>query len=252
MAVGAAVLVKPAVAALPPEFAHMTTRERARASRWNLDLNPRAPFEPLGFNITCVPDALYPWPAWMVRLIRQEYDPGLVPIFRRMVYQTQAGSRLVFYHHGVARFHPNAEPDPVLQNVQLPYGWKFERPNVVERWFEQDRSRTRRGSIRHKNNLPMPFIPWTEWVLRWVEETYWEATAAEKARYNDEHGVHVEAERERKFQESEAAHANQSEQKYRQREQEKLTPEDMSYVRGVSTGQVKPEPKPFVQIGAQS
>lgn len=234
--------------ALPPEFRRAVTRQHP--AEWALDMMPKPGFKPLGYHITCVPDALYPWPAEQVRLIRSTFDTGFVPIFRKMVYQTPAGAILEFRHHGVARFDPLAKSDPLIEHAPLPYGWKFDRPNVVERWFEP-KSRVP-GSIRALNNLPKAFIPWTDWVLRWARETYWEASGQEKARYQEEHGEESRKAADLRFVLDETAYAQQGEASYQKSLYESLGPEDERYATGLSLGLVKPEPKPFCDLQGAS
>lgn len=232
--------------ALPTEFVRARVRSRSRDEKWGVDFKVRPAYVPLGYHVTCVPDSVYGWPLWQVRAARLQYDPGFIPIFRRMVYQTPAGGTLSFMHHGVARFDPHAKGDPTIERAPLPYGWKFERPNVVERWFEP-RDRVA-GSIRAKNNLPKAFVPWGDWVLRWVEETYWQASATEKMAYTDKNGDDARAASARAHAEAEAAYVNKNEFQYRKRLFESLGPDDEREVRAKTSGAYQPEAKPFVDL----
>lgn len=240
--------------ALPKEFQILNAQSRrARPERWGFSMGdeggPKRAYPALGYHITCIPDAVHPWSAHDVSLIRRELDPGFIPIFRRLVYGTPSGGTLTFLHHGIARFDPNALPDPVIAAAPRPYGWKFERPNIIDRWIHPKDYADNR-SVRAKYGLPKPFKPWGDWFLEWTRETFWEASVSEKMEWIDSYGADVLAHRVSEFEAAEAAHADREESKYRKREGEKLTPEDLSYVRGVQTGQVQPEPKLSVQIGA--
>jgi hypothetical protein len=231
--------------ALPPGFRQAVTRQHS--AEWALDLMPKPGYRPLGYYITCVPDELYPWPEHQVQIIRRTFDPGFLPIFRKMVYQTPAGGILTFRHHGIARFDPLAKPDPFVAHARVPFWWRWEHPNVVERWLEP-KERVR-GSIRALNNLPKAFVPWTDWVLAWARETYWEASAAEKQQYQEEHGEGSLLAKARKHEEAEAEYRQKSEASYQKRLYESLGPEDERYAKGVGLGLVKPEPKPFCDLG---
>lgn len=237
-------LVQAPERALPSDFARARTRQTN--AEWDLGMRMKPAYVPLGYHVTCVPDAVYGWPLWMVRMIRKQYDPGFIPIFRRMAYQSPAGAVLTFVHHGVARFDPTARPDRLVEAAPLPFGWKFERPNIVERWFEPRENVS--GSIRAKNNLPKPFVPWGDWVQRWVEETYWEASAASKMAYVEENGEEARAHKAAQAQQAEVDYANQGEAKYRKRLVDEIGPQDMQEARARQAGHVEHEPKPFVHL----
>jgi hypothetical protein len=232
--------------ALPPDFIRArNARMRKTGAAYGVDFKTKPEYTPIGSHLTCVPDVVYGWPMWMVRQIRRDYDPGFIPIFRRLVYRTRAGGILTFIHHGVARAGRETF-DPVVQNVPLPHGWEFERPTFVERWFQPARSVP--GSIRAKHNLPKPFVPWSEWVLRWAAETYWAASAEEKQEYVETHGEAAQASREREAMQAEVDYVDKNEAAYRQKLVEQLGPEDERYARGLAAGAIQREKTPFVQV----
>jgi hypothetical protein len=226
---------RPGPKALPPE--------------WDLDLNPRARFQMLGYHITRVPDVQYPWPPALVKIIRESYDPGFVPIFRKMVYKdTQTGGIFTFCHHGVARYGENTPPDPRIVHCPRPSngaGADYGPATFVERWF-QNSDHVRPGTVRALNNLPPPFIAFTEWVVRWCEETYWESTAAEKAELHQkqEDEAHKQVEKESE----EAAYRQKGEAAYQKRLFDQLGPDDEREFLARRAGIYKEDPKPFVHV----
>lgn len=215
-------------------------------AKYDVDFVTKPSYKPLGYHLTCVPDPLYPWPLWQVKIIREQYDPGFIPIFRRMFYQTPAGAILTFEHHGVARYDPMAKSDRLVEAAPLPCDWAFERPNIIERWFEP--AGRVAGSIRAKNNLPKAFVAWGDWVKRWVEETYWEASAAEKTAYLEDHGDEARTAKARLEAEAEAALANRDEAKYHRRLVSEIGADDYREATARAAGLLKPTPKPFVDL----
>jgi hypothetical protein len=240
-------IVSPYERALPQEFVRARTRTRETNVKAGFDMVMGPSYIPLGYHITCVPDALYGWPLWQVRQIRKQFDPGFVPIFRRMAYRTPAGAVLEFIHHGIARYDPLSPSDRLVEAAPLPFGWKFERPNVIERWFEP-RDRVP-GSIRAKNNLPRAFVPWTEWVARFVEETYWEASNSDKLAYIAEHGEETQRRKVREAQEAETAYRAKTDLPYQRRVFESFGADDIrEVIERTKNPMAGYEPKPFVQI----
>lgn len=223
---------------------------RATDVEWDVPLVPEADYAPLGTFLTRIPDPVYPWPAWQVRLIR-EFDAGFVPILRKKVYRSRANGIMVFMHHGIARFDPQQQQDPNWNVLNAPaptsgYGSDFGPVNIIDRWFE-DVNHIRPGTKRALNNLPPPFIPWTTQVLSWVRACHWEAATKEKREFVE----HLEKERERRAREAateEAAYIQRNEFAYQKRLYDQLGPDDEKEFRARAAGLVGPEKKPFVHI----
>lgn len=214
------------------------TSVNPRASE--MPLAPKARFRPIGHQFSIAPDAQLPWPEAQVRLIRK-IDPGFVPLHRKLIYQdNQTGGVWTFHHHGVGRWDPDAIPDPEIVKaikIQRGYGSDF-RANIVERWF-QNADHVRPGTVRFANNLPPPFIPWGAWVLRWVMETCWQASAEEKKRFKAEQDRKEQGaleERHRKIDE-EADYVNQGEARYRKDLVDKLSEQDWKELVARQSGQ---------------
>lgn len=239
-------LVQTPERALPSDFVRARTRTRKTNAEWGMGMKTEPSYIPLGHHVTCVADPVYPWPLWMVRMIRKQYDPGFIPIFRRMAYQTPAGAILTFVHHGVARFDPTARPDRVVEAATLPFGWKFERPNIVERWFEP--AERVAGSIRAKNNLPKPFIAWGDWVQRWVEETYWDASAETKQEFVEKNGEEAKRHAARLAAQAETEYGNKQEAQYRKRLIDEIGPQDYKEGLARAAGHIEHERTPFVHL----
>lgn len=224
----------------------MSYRSRVSdGAKWDLDMVPRADYQPLGYVITHVPDAIYPYDMAQVLRIRDLYDPGFIPIFRRMTYRTQAGAILTFIHHGVARAGRLVTPDMMIVKAPKPTGWKFGTATFVERWFE---GQVIKGSVRAKNNLPPPFIPWGGWVEAWCRETYWAASAREKMLYADQYGSEVQRRKAREAEEAETAYRAKHDLAYQRRIFESLGADDVRETIARQNGQIPHEKKPFVHL----
>jgi hypothetical protein len=222
---------------------------KATDVEWDIPLTPEADYVPLGVFLTRVPDVLYPWPAWQVRIIR-EFDPGFIPIMRKKVYRSRAHGICVFYHHGIARWDPRQRGDVGVLRAPVPqagYGSSFGPANVIDRWFE-DINHVRPGTKRFANNLPPPFIPWTDAILRWLRECHWEASTKEKREFVER----LEEEKKEKAQKEaaeEAAYIQKNEFAYQQRLYDQLSVDDEKEFRARSMGQHKEDKNPFVDHG---
>jgi hypothetical protein len=222
---------------------------RATDVEWDTPLAPEAAYAPLGVFLTRVPDPLYPWPAWQVKLIR-EFDPGFIPILRKKVYRSRAHGICVFFHHGIARWDREQKGDMGVIRAPAPvagYGSRFGPANVIDRWFE-DITHVRPGTKRFANNLPPPFIPWTDAILAWLRACHWDAATKEKREFVER----IEEERKEKEQmavANEAAYIQKSEIGYQKRLFDQLTADDEREFMARSTGQYKEDKKPFVDHG---
>ena len=139
-------------------------------------MDPKPDWVHLGTHISHVPDALYPWDAQDVKDIRRNYDENFFPIFRRMVWQSAAGSIYTFEHHGHAWHDPlTSDVDPLIYGAEFPstgygssWGFDFGHCNKVF-WYEL--APKRRPQWCQKNGLPGPMVPWGQWIVRMAEET---------------------------------------------------------------------------------
>jgi hypothetical protein len=225
------------------------------------DVKVEPAYKPLATLLTYIsPIHCQPWDEAGIRRIR-EFDPGFVPIFRTRIYQTKAGALLYFSHHGVARYGKNTQPDPAVLGALRPvYGYfsRFpggNRPNFIERWFENEQQKVP-GSIRQRYNLPAPFVRWGPWVERWVEETFWAASAREKQAFHDathaESGAHIDAHREWEHEQSEAAYRQQGETPYQKRLHDSMGVDDEKEAMARAAGLWEEPTRPSVDMGGSA
>ena len=211
----------------------------------------QAAFRPLGLHLTLAPDVEYPWPEDIVRACR-EFDPRLVPIFRKKYYRSQANGVYCFRHFGFAAFDPEKPTDPALLRATKPVTPGYARsittpaPNIIIRWFEP---KIEPGSRRFMYNLPPGFVPFTSWVERWVEETYWEGRAAEKAAYAEEHGESARNTRESDAASEEAGYRVQNDRVWNQKLLDKVGADDLREIRERAAGVDYRATRPSVDLG---
>jgi hypothetical protein len=154
----------------------MASAVREGSANYGFQMDPKPEWIHLGTHITHVPDAEYPWSASDVRDIRNHYDEGFFPIFRRMAWRSAAGAVVVFKHHGHAWRDPRTpDLDPLVYNAVFPstgfgadWGFKYGHCNKVF-WYEL--APARRPRWCQKNGLPGPMVPWGQWIVRMTEET---------------------------------------------------------------------------------
>lgn len=246
-----------ALIAGPQEMASGGVPMVPRAGRfrgsWNLRLQVKADYTFLGYHVTCIPDAMYPWTEGDVRFIREHYDPQFVPIFRRMTYRTAAGGIKDFIHHGVARYDPEAKSDPLVMRLDMPtgrYGASFRHPNIVERWFE-NKAAVRPYSQRSLYQLPPPTIHWGSWVTSWAADSFWDASWEDKlAFHRQKEQEDIEARHHaREHEEKEAEYRAKGEENYQSRQFDDIGSYERNEIIGRQTGQWKEPTRPSVDMG---
>jgi hypothetical protein len=142
----------------------------------SFQMDPQREWVHLGTHISHVPDVEYPWNPCDVREIRESFDPGFVPVFRRMAYRSQAGAIVVFKHHGNAWYDAlSPDSDHLIATAEFPstgYGsdWGF-RYGHCNRVFWYELATDRRPKWCQRNGLPGPMVPWGQWIIRMAEET---------------------------------------------------------------------------------
>lgn len=139
---------------------------RPTDSRRPVEFKETSDYVRLGVYVTGIPDAEYPWHLDDVKAIRRLYDPGFIPIFRRIAYRTPSGAVVSFPHHGIGRYVENREPDTRLDGCLMPYGVPWRKPNVVDFWLEP----AQQSKFAARHGLPAGFQPWGDWIVRMAEE----------------------------------------------------------------------------------
>jgi len=122
----------------------------------------------VGMEISCVPDAVYPWGAAELKQI-WAWDPGVVPLWVRWAFLKAAdegGGLVVFRRHAIGRHVKNPHGDMTLHNVQMPsmpcQGVKFERPNQIELILMGETL----------GDVPGEFLPWGPWLVQKLRTLY--------------------------------------------------------------------------------
>jgi hypothetical protein len=225
-------------------------------TEWGVDLAPDSAFKFLGGHITRIPDVEYPFPEWELREI-WKFDPGYIPITRKLLFKSQAGAVYTFRHFGVARFDPSPEDpeniNPTIVNLPKPTVGplaKLGPANIIDIWFE-NQDMVRPGTPRWLNNLPPPTVYPETWILPMARESYWEADAETKKRVRAQQDAEAEdakikAQEER---DAEADYVNKGEAQYRQKLYDQLSPEDEKEFLARRAGLYKEDAKPFADYG---
>lgn len=112
-----------------------------------------------------------------IRRIRNEADPGCVPIMRRMVFRTHTGREVWMENWGVARYSkhrpgPDWELRLLRQAVRPTRGYlaTLERPNLVDMWYPP--------MPMDEEGLPPKFWPFNgQLVLAWFKSIIRERAA---------------------------------------------------------------------------
>lgn len=67
-------------------------------------------------------------------LIRS-FDPGVIPIWRKQLWQRADGSVVVHSTVGIARYNPDPKAVRHEFRFELPAGWTGPKPNMLEFWW---------------------------------------------------------------------------------------------------------------------
>jgi hypothetical protein len=164
----------------------------------------------IGMFFSCVPSELYPWDPDVLKAI-WEFDPGVIPIWVRWVFQAPAEDSnhfetVVFGRHALGRYVDNPSEGTVTfkpGQVTMPdmpcQGVKFKTPNILIRILEGF------PIPGAPSDLPHEYVPFDWRVYYKLRRDYLEnITAKEYARKEMER---IETQRAKRKADLEAEHA---------------------------------------------
>lgn len=143
-----------------------------------------------GVEITCVPDAALPPDPAVVRAIRNEFDPRIVPVFVRKAYRAPSGGLVVRGFHAIAShvWNPTVKPAAWTRRIVQPTVGPIRYVTHMDLHLE-DRA------LKKGNGLPGGYMPFDWRVYTVLRRRYNEWTFKQRVRHVEEHG---EAARSRK------------------------------------------------------
>jgi hypothetical protein len=131
-----------------------------------LQLDPDPGYKWIATYVTGVQDPAYPWHWDDVMKIRRMIGDDFIPVTRRTVFQSPAGSEIVYVHLGVAMRDENRAPEPEFQNILMPYGARWPRPTIMGFWFEP----AQKSTFEKLYGLPAHTVAWGDWVVQMARE----------------------------------------------------------------------------------
>ena len=194
---------------------------------------------PVATIVQVVPDVTYPWDPAVVRAIRREFDPNMVPVWIRKVYKHDTGGVEVTGYHGIAshKWSPDVRVPLWVYRALMPTVGGFERPTSIHLHLRE----------KDPQGVPIPgsFVPFDWRIYDGLISGRDEMTTAERKQFLKDHGREAEA-----AKASEAAH-EQAAQRWKddgawiKRRAQEITASDIK-----EAVHKKPEPpKPFVFLG---
>lgn len=205
-------------------------------------------WEHLGTHITHVPDAVYPWPADMVKRIREQYDADFFPVFRRMVFRSPSGGIHEFFHHGCAWHDERSHPDHLIMQAEFPstgYGSGWSKYGHCNKVFWYQLSDDRLPTWAKRAGVPGPFVPWEGWIERMADETQKNARRqAERLLILKEQGEAARKSRVLEDVKAEAKGENRERASYHKRLLDEMSVDDWKGIGAPS----RPERRPFVDL----
>jgi hypothetical protein len=150
----------------------------------------RVPWRPTGVVIHALKDVLYPYDSRVVRAVRREFDPAIIPVMVLRAYRCITGEERVYRVHAIASHQPQKLRVPAWsERVLLPLrGKPVPRPTHMDLHLE-DRAE-RRG-----DGLPGQHLQFDWRVYQTLRTLYQEWSAREVALYEEEHGRGAQAQR---------------------------------------------------------
>jgi hypothetical protein len=115
---------------------------------------------------TCVPPADRPINPVVLRAIH-EFDPGLIPIWRKQLYLPPGEQNPVMVtHHGIARHVKDPKGARRLFHVEMPRNAKHPTPNLLEAILEQE------DEVMMHEGGPGKFQRFDMWLYRMLRKQY--------------------------------------------------------------------------------
>jgi hypothetical protein len=132
--------------------------------------------------VTAVPDVMYPPDPAVVRAIRTEFDPKVVPLFVKRIYKATTGHLAGFGFHAIGSFLPNPKdsaPAPWTSRVMIPTHGPIVRVTQIDLHLEDRAERATRG-------LPGAYRAFDWRLYKTLRGRYQEWTGKQKAQWLEE------------------------------------------------------------------
>jgi len=159
------------------------TKEFAVPFDFHPALVERMNWWPIGVVVSAIPDVLYPWDPAVVKAIRKEFDPGLVPLMVKRVYRARSGAQRVYRFHALASLvlDKDYRPAPWTERVLKPICGPVPRVSLMNLHLED-------GNKRPGDGRPGEYRPFT-WELFYRLRSLWQDWSEKEIKaYKEEHG----------------------------------------------------------------
>jgi hypothetical protein len=142
----------------------------------------RLSWRPTGVVVHAIKDVLYPYDSRVVRAIRREFDPAIIPVMVLRAYRCITGEERVYRVHAIASHQPLKLKVPAWsERVLLPMrGRPVPRPTHMNLHLEDRAERSGDG-------LPGRLLQFDWRVYRALRELYQEWSPREIVKYEEEH-----------------------------------------------------------------
>lgn len=198
----------------------------------------------IGMELSCVPNAVYPWDKEVVAAIRR-IAPDIVPVWVRWIFKDPDGKVVVFGRHALARVNKDKKNEGVAWPVEMPSmpcnGMWFEAPNdELIIWQSETNSVA--------EDVPGDYKPFNWELYKFVADNYKHHDVKElKKRFIDDVKAARQSEREKLA----------AEQDYIKRDLDKFVDKMLdkvseSEVKDWMLGDKSPKTKPTVVVGKHS
>jgi hypothetical protein len=140
-------------------------------------------WRPAGVVVTAIKDVMYPYDDAVVRAVRREFDPAIIPVMVLRAYKSETGELRIHRVHAIASHQPLKEGVPAWsERVLMPMrGRARPRPTHMDLHLEDRADRKGDGLP----GVPLPFDWRVYYALR---SLYQEWSAHEVARFERERG----------------------------------------------------------------
>lgn len=203
---------------------------RARVSATPLDITIRDSFHTargwreLSFDLTCVPNGLYPWNPEVIKAI-WKFDPTLVPMWVNWSFAPpdKDNEVVTFGRHVIGRHESQLRSDIEDFRVEMPsmpcQGISFKKPNVLELVLMMPTN----TEYPDAADLPGDFIAFDWPIVEWLKERFKASQKSGKDMARDYINSQLEAE-------TKASQAAAEESAYRMKDLEKFVNKKLEQV----------------------
>lgn len=199
--------------------------------------------------ISCIPDVVYPFDSRVVRWIRKEFDPFMVPVFVKNVYRLPTGGEMVVGHHAAAATYET----PMLSGPVAPWVYRTlqpsytrmrKRPTKVELHFY--------AKDKYGKQDPNAFVPF-EWnIHRFMVSARDEMLADERRQFIEDHDPQKQTDKAVAEADERVAYEERADSNWLARKVDSWDVDTVKRIEATGSDAIPPPSRPSVYVGRKA